>query len=160
MEDKVISESISGSMGDVLQLSNRSYSAGDILKICCRLSYRIRRLKNTGVILILVWNYLVLSVFYYLTLYPNMFCPTWHMYSIIWGLSLRLSLAGCLADVCLGQYKSIHWSILIICRSILKLINSKERNIGLISSECNTHDNKQHRGYVFVFSIMVALHKL
>ena len=139
MEDKVISESISGSMGDVLQLSNRSYSAGDMLKMCCRLSYRIRRLKNTGVILILVWNYLVLSVFYYLTLYPNMFCPTWHMYSIIWGLSLPI--AGCLADVCLGRYKRIRWSILITCRSVLKLIDSKECNIGLISSKCNTHDN-------------------
>ncbi len=122
MEDKVISESISGSMEDVLQLSNRSYSTRDRLKMCCRPSYQIRRLKNKGAILILVWNHLVFCVNYYLTLYPNTFRPTCPMYSIIWGLSLPI--AGCLADVCLGRYKIIRWSILMMWIASVLVVTS------------------------------------
>ena len=104
--------STSESMEDILQLSNRSYSAGDRLKTCCRPSYRIRRLKNKGAILILVWNYLVLSVFYYHTVYPIRFHFIKHLYSVIWGLSLPI--AGCLADVYLGRYKIIRWSMMMM----------------------------------------------
>ena len=64
-------ESNSGSLEDILQLSNRSHSARDRFKMCCR-PYRIRRLKNKGALLILIWNHLVLSVFHYLILNPIM----------------------------------------------------------------------------------------
>ena len=40
--------SVQSSMEDILQLSNRSYSAEDRLKMCCRPSYRIRKLKKQG----------------------------------------------------------------------------------------------------------------
>ncbi len=68
--------STSESMEDVLQLSNRFCSAGDRLKMCCRPTYQARKLKNKGALLILVWNCLVMSVFYYLTAYPPTFHPT------------------------------------------------------------------------------------
>ena len=115
MEDETVenkSESISGTMEDVLQPSNQRFSTEDRLKMCCRPSYQMRRVKNKGAILILVWNHLVLSVFCYLNLYPHTFRPNWHMYSIGYGLSLPI--AGWLADVCLGRYKIIRWSILIM----------------------------------------------
>ncbi len=105
------SVSESESLEDVLQLSNRSYSAGNRLKMCCRPSYRIRKLKNKGAILLLVRNYLVLSVFYYHTVYPNKFPSIGRLCSIVWGLSLPI--AGYLADVHLGRYKIICWSIYI-----------------------------------------------
>ncbi len=99
-----MSDFASESMEDILLLSNRSYSAGDRFMMCCRPSYQIRKVKNKAAILVLVWNHLVLSVFYYLTLYPHVFHSTWHVYSIMWGLSLPI--AGCLADVCCGLYKN------------------------------------------------------
>ena len=101
------SESTSRSMEDILQLSSRP-SAGDRLKMCCRPTYRIRKIKNKGAILILVWNFFVISVFYYLSI----FHLTWDMYSITWGLTLPI--AGWLADVYFGRYKVIRWSIWIM----------------------------------------------
>ncbi len=53
--------STSESMEDVLQLRNKSYSAGDRLKMCCRPTYQAWKLKNKGVLLILVWNCLVMN---------------------------------------------------------------------------------------------------
>ncbi len=113
------------SMEDVLQLSNRFCSAGDRLKICCRPTYQARKLKNKGALLILVWNCLVMSVFYYLTTYPLTFHSTsYHsIYSITWGLTLPI--AGWLADVYLKRYKVIRWSILIMwITSVLAVASS------------------------------------
>ena len=76
-------------------------------------SYRIRKLKNKGALLVLVWNCLVMSAFHYLATYLTMFHPTtYNPYSIIWGLTLPI--AGWLADVYLTRYKVIRWSILIM----------------------------------------------
>ena len=80
-----------------------------------KLSYRIRKLKNKGALLILVWNCLVISTFHYLIGYPDVFHPTSPIYAysiIIWGLTLPI--AGWLADICLTRYKVIRWSILIM----------------------------------------------
>ena len=110
MDDEAVGsepESTSRSMEDILQLSNRP-SVGDRLKMYCKPTYRIRKLKNKGAILILVWNFFVISVFYYLSI----FHLTWDMYSIAWGLTLPI--AGWLADVYLGRYKVIRWSIWIM----------------------------------------------
>ncbi len=106
-------ESNSGSLEDILQLSNRSHSARDRFKMCCR-PYRIRRLKNKGALLILIWNHLVLSVFHYLILNPYVLHPSWHYitYNIIWGLTLPIT--GWLADVYLRRYNVICWSMFIM----------------------------------------------
>ena len=104
------SESNSGSMQDILQLGNRSTRNMNF-----KPSYRIRKLKNKGALLILVWNCLVASTFHYLVGYPDMFHPTSHIYAciiIIWGLTLPI--AGWLADVCLTRYKVMRWSILVM----------------------------------------------
>ena len=120
MEDEAVgsdSKSTSRSMEDILQISNGP-SAGDTLKLCCRPTYRIRKIKNKGAILILVWNFLVISVFYYLSIYH----PFRHLYSITWGLTLPI--AGWLADVYLGRYKVIRWSIWIMWIASVLLVAS------------------------------------
>ena len=120
MENEVVgseSESTSRSLENILQLSNGP-SAGDRLKMCCRPTYRIRKIKNKGAILILVWNFFVISVFYYL----SMFHPTGDRYSITWGLTLPI--AGWLADVYLGRYKVIRWSIGIMWIASVLLVAS------------------------------------
>ena len=106
------SESNVGSMQDILQLSNRSAFTENRLNMNFKPSYRIRKLKNKGALLILVWNCLVMSTFQYLTTYTIMFHPTAYVYSNIWGLTLPI--AGWLADVYLKRYKVIRWSILIM----------------------------------------------
>ena len=120
MEDEVVgsnSKSTSRSMEDILQISNR-LSTGDWLKMYCRPIYRIRKLKNKGAMLILVWNFLVISVFYYLSGYR----PFWYLYSITWGLTLPI--AGWLADVYLRRYKVIRWSIWIMWIASVLLVAS------------------------------------
>ena len=121
MENEVVgseSESTSRSLENILQLSNRP-STGDRLKMCCRPTYRIRKIKNKGAILILVWNFFVMSVFYYFSIYH----PSWYLYSITWGLTLPI--AGWLADVYLGRYKVIRWSIwLMWIASVLVVASS------------------------------------
>ena len=127
------SESNSGSMQDILQLSNRSTRNMNF-----KPSYRIRKLKNKGALLILVWNCLVISTFHYLIVNPEMFHPTSHVlyYAcsiIIWGLTLPI--AGWLADVCFTRYKIMRWSILIMwiasvlvaTTSVLSQISAIER---------------------------------
>ena len=117
------SSSLPESMENILLLSKRSHeSPRERLNTCCRPTYRIRKLKNKGAILILVPNFLVTGVFYYLSMYPHKFRPTRHMYSIVWGLTLPI--AGWLADVYLGRYKVIRWSILIMWIASLLVVAS------------------------------------
>ena len=120
-------------MEDILQVSNRFPFAGNKLKMSFRPSYRMQKLKNKGALLILVWNCLVISVFYYLTTYPIVFHPvSYNVYSITWGLTLPI--AGWLADVCLTRYKVIRWSILtmwmasvlVVASSVLSQLSAVE----------------------------------
>ena len=139
------------SMKDILQLSNRSYSAGNRLKICCRPSYRIRKLKNKAALLILVWNSLVISVFYYLTTYSRTFVfnsASYNIYSITWGLTLPI--AGWLADVYFGRYKVIRWSIMIMwITSVLAVASS------VLSELAEHHYHNTANKYVTTFLLLM-----
>ena len=95
------------SMEHVLLLRSRPIDI-EQLKACCKPTYQIRKLRNRGAILVLVWNYLVISLFYYVTTYAA--SQQWHY--IIWGLTLPT--AGWIADVYLGRYKVICWSMWIM----------------------------------------------
>jgi peptide/histidine transporter 3/4 len=68
-------------------------------------------LKTKGAILILVWNFLVINVTNYLAVYANR--PNGHTIETV-VLSFTLPLAGWLADVYLGRYKVIRWSMWIM----------------------------------------------
>ena len=73
------SESNVGSMQDILELSSRStFTARNRLNMNFK-PYRIRKLKNKGALLILVWNCLMMSAFQHLVGYPNVFHPTSHI---------------------------------------------------------------------------------
>ena len=91
------------------------------LKICCKPKYQPRNLKNKGTILVLVWTFLVRSVYYYLEYksfedYSN--CSTCNLLIIIPGV---LMFAGWLADVYFERYKVLRWSIIIMWISSLLL---------------------------------------
>ena len=79
-------------------------------------SYQIRKLKNKGAIIILVWNFFVVSASEYLIAYVQI--PGGASIGTI-ALGFTLPFAGWLADVCLGRYRVIHWSMWIMWISFM-----------------------------------------
>ena len=84
------------------------------LKLCCKPRYRLRTLKNKGAILLLVWSYLVLTVFFinYQTNPDGNFGLEFSLQLVAGGLTL--SIAGWLADVWFGRYKVVCLSIWVM----------------------------------------------
>ena len=74
---------------------------------CCKPSYRIRRFKNRGALLILLWSFLVTGVFNYYKEQNNRLVFN---IQLVVG-SLTLPIAGWLADIYFGRYKVINWSM-------------------------------------------------
>ena len=77
-----------------------------IRKRICRPSFRLRKLSNRGALLVLVWNFLITSVFYYLSVFVG---RNQKYYTLAWCLTLPL--AGWLADMYCSRHKLIRWSI-------------------------------------------------
>ena len=93
------------------------------LRICFKPSYKLRKLKNKGAILVLVCNLLVTSVFYYISLKslnPEQFCtPCFKL--IEFPIGLVLPFAGWLADVYFKRYKVLVFSIVTMWISAVLL---------------------------------------
>ena len=90
-------------------------TATDYLQACCRILYRIRKLKNKGAILVLVWSFLVMSVYSYL--FDSLLPALYHdlvVYSALAVIGAMLVIAGWLADVQFGQYKVLSYSIWVM----------------------------------------------
>ena len=80
------------------------------LPTCCKSSYRIRRLKNKGAILILVWSLLITGTFNFSGRHNF-----GHLFSIqLVASGLTLPIAGWLADIYFGRYRVIRWSMVAI----------------------------------------------
>ena len=85
------------------------------LKICCTPTYRMRRLRNRGAILLLVWNYLIISPFFVSqkrSISKGNYTLPFTLYMVAGGLTL--SIAGWIADVYFGRYKVIQFSMWIM----------------------------------------------
>lgn len=105
-------------------------------------SYQLR-LKNKGAILVLVWNFLLVSLFFYLTVYMNHA----RIYFAIWGLTIPV--AGWLADVYFGRYKLIHWSMWIMwIASMLATVSS------LVAQNVDGYSNVNEKVIVVLLSFM------
>ena len=85
----------------------------------CQLTYKIRTFKNRGAILLLIWNTLVMNLLYYLLTQTPLEGP--HFIALLFTLPI----AGWLADVYLGRYKVIQWSMWIMwAGSVLATLSS------------------------------------
>ena len=73
-------------------------------------TYKPRRIKNKGAILVLMWNYLIMSEFYLLMHYNEI------KYDRVWQLvgGFTLPVAGWLADIYVGRYKLLSCSTWIM----------------------------------------------
>ena len=83
----------------------------EYFQACCRISYRMRRLKTKGAVLVLIWSFMVVGVFYYLL---DRALVSYHesvgtCFITIIGVSLPV--AGWLADVQFGRYRVMRCSI-------------------------------------------------
>ena len=82
------------------------------LKMCCKPTYRMRRLKNKGVIMILIWNFLITTMFFAndsRSVTTGNYRLQFILQLIAGGLTLPI--AGWLADVYFGRYKVIRFSM-------------------------------------------------
>ena len=92
---------------------------GDYLGLSCKPAYRVKWLKTKGAILILIWNYLVFSVFHLFQAGYNerQLCHPFKVSLssiIVWCMAILFPVGGCLADTRIGRYKVIHYSTLIM----------------------------------------------
>ena len=81
------------------------------LQAYCRFSYRMRKLKTKGAILILLWSFMVMGVFNYLR--KSLLAPYHESVgtSVITIIGVTLPIAGWLADVQFGRYRVMYCSI-------------------------------------------------
>ena len=93
------------------------------LKICCKPKYQPRKLKNKGAILVLVWSFLVTTVFDYLYYKSFEDCSKCSICNRLIPIpaGLVMLFAGWLADVYFERYKVLRWSIIIMWTSSLLL---------------------------------------
>ena len=84
---------------------------------CCKQAYyRPRRVKNKGALLVLVWNFLTMSVFYLI----NDYLSEKYLLKIWLGVfGLTLLVAGWLADTRIGRYNVVRNSIWIMWIAIV-----------------------------------------
>ena len=120
------SESSSENTLDVAMLQSSDITTIERLKMCFKPKYDARRVKNKGALLVLVMNFLITSVFYYISrLSPDSFdyCSTCFKLIVI-PLGIFITVAGWLADIRFGRYKVIYWSSLIMWTSAVLLVLS------------------------------------
>ena len=96
------------SLEDVALLHKDKNEHHHNFKSCCKPAcYRPRRVKNKGALLVLAWNFLVISVFH---LVNNYFRNRYKIRAYFVILGITSSTAGWLADTRIGRYKVVHTS--------------------------------------------------
>ena len=127
LQDEDLAESVTlsdtESTSVALLQSERHISMQERLKVCFTPSFKLRKLKNKGAILVLVCNLLVTSVNYYIGLKssnPEQYCTLCFKLIEI-PIGLVLPLAGWLADIYFKRYKVLVFSIVTLWISAVLL---------------------------------------
>ena len=104
--------------------SSKANKSSKQVRRCFKPRYHLRRVKNRGVILILIWSYCISSLYFYISYNAS------RVYSYLVFAMLQISvgfmipLAGWLADIRFGRYKVIHFSVCTMWISSLLLTAS------------------------------------
>ena len=83
-------------------------------KECLKPSCHLRRVNNKGAILVIVWSYLVLSIYYYGEHVAATYCSDATYLTLVAVIGLTMPLAGWLADVRFGRYKVLSCSLWVM----------------------------------------------
>ena len=78
---------------------------------CFKPRYRLRRVKNRGAILILIWSYCISSLYFYLSYTASRVYSYLVLAMLQISVGFMIPLAGWLADIRFGRYKMIRLSI-------------------------------------------------
>ena len=125
------------------------------LKICCKPTYRMRRLRNRGAILLLVWNYLITAQ-YFVREKRSIVKGNYTLPFTLWLVAggLTLSISGWIADVYFGRYKVIRFSMWIMWIAYMLMTAST------VVTELNWfegYSNKVNSYISEIFMIVVAI---
>ena len=117
---------------------------------CFKPRYRLRRVKNRGAVLILIWSYCVSSLYFYISHNASRVYsyPVFAMIQITVGLIIPL--AGWLADIRFGRYRVIRFSLWTMWISSLLLTAS------LVTLQYLDFDNLSKVLYVFLVPLAVG----
>ena len=101
-----------------VSLLHGEFTAKEQLGICCKPSFRLRRLKNKGAILVLIWSCLYVSLLYFnQKIGEDNDRPEFTIQAIVLGLTL--SIAGWIADVHFGRYRMMYVSTWITWATLM-----------------------------------------
>ena len=78
---------------------------------CFKPRYRLRRVKNRGAILILIWSYCISSLYFYISYNAFRVYSYFVLAMLQISVGFTIPLAGWLADIRFGRYKMIRLSI-------------------------------------------------
>ena len=118
-EDSSVCSSESVTLLRHVTLQSSELTTKELLSICCKPSFTLRRLKHKGAILVLIWSYLCISLGYYYQKISESMNYGVEFYVQVVTLGLTLSIAGWIADVRFGRYKVIYLSIWMMWASLM-----------------------------------------
>ena len=151
-EDPSVCSNESATLLKHVSLLSGGLTAKERLSICCKPSFHLRRLKNKGAILILVWSYCCVSVlfFYLRMIIENTFMVQFSIHATVVGLTL--SVAGWIADVRFGRYKVVYFSMWIMWAGLMLATGSF-----VLTKVLDSYTEDIHRYISVVLWIVVAL---
>ena len=137
---------------ETVLLPDYEFTIREKLKECFKPRYRIRRVKNKGAILVLVWNYLLSSLYFYIGYTTSEIYSGWFYDIIIHTIiGVTMPIAGCLADVRFGRYKVISFSIWIMWLTSLLLTT------GLVIGQLFDLKNNSYYHNIMFIALVVPL---
>ena len=137
---------------ETVVLPDYEFTVSEKLKECFKPRYRVRRVKNKGAILVLVWNYLLSSLYFYIR-YTTSEIYSSSTYTIILQsiIGVTMPIAGYLADVRFGRYKVISFSIWIMWLTSLLLTT------GLVIGQLVDLKNNNYFHNIMFIALVVPL---
>ena len=137
-------KSSSGQSMHYATLSADAVSTKERLKLCCKPTYKMRRVKRKGAILVLTCNFLATFVLWHLidSRYRR-YSQSQKSSETVIGMAMlgvALPIAGWLADAWVGRYRMIYCSVLIMwAATVLETLSKAIEN--LVGSSYTSVDN-------------------
>ena len=98
-------------MENIVSSESSRFNTKAYLKEYFKPRYHMRRLRNKGAILVVLWSFLVVSTYSHFHASAKVVYNEFGYYAIQVAVGLTLPIAGWLADVRYGRYKVMCWSI-------------------------------------------------
>ena len=118
-QDSSVRSSESVTLLKHVSLLSSDLTTKERLSIYCQPSFQLRRLKNKGAILILIWSYLCTSLLFFYKIKSENSLGVVQFYVQVVTLGLTLSFARWIADVRFGRYRMIYWSMWIMWAALI-----------------------------------------